>query len=99
MKYLVSALNIVSALAALTAAILWWRASVRLVRSDYDGPMAGEYVSFHGGRGPVAVAPNGVRFEVVATLALQAKLNSLAAKAAAVAALLQGINALLPPLG
>jgi len=96
MKSLSFVLNIVSAMFAFTAAILWWQASVRLVRSNYDGPMASEYTAFHGGRGPVAVATNGEHFDVIPTLNLQSRLNSWAAKAAAVAAMFQGINALLP---
>jgi len=45
MKSIALMLNILLAVAALIVAYLWWRASVDLVRSDYDGQMASDYGS------------------------------------------------------
>lgn len=68
MKYLSFALNIMSAVFAFAAAILWWLASVRVVRSDYDGPMESAYQGFMGGRDSVGMTPDGERFDLIATL-------------------------------
>jgi len=95
MKYLLFILNIASAILAFVAAALWWQASIRIVRSDYDGPMESSYIGFLGGRDSVGKTPDGTRFEVIATLLQQSRFNSWAAKAAALAAILQGINVLI----
>lgn len=87
-----------SALAAFAAALLWWWASVATVESDYDGtfPKDVTYLTFHGARGPVQRAKNGKIIDITATAALQGRLSSFAAQAAAVAAVLQGVTIMLP---
>lgn len=95
MKTLFVSLNVLSALAAFVAAVLWWRSSVCFVRSDYDGPMDSAYLAFMGGRDSVGMTPSGERFDVIATLNLQSRHNAWAAGAAAIAAVLQAANTLL----
>lgn len=92
MENLAATLNILSAIAALTAAGLWWWASHAIVPSDYAEPVAdgARYVAFHG-RQPVGITPSGKRYEFLETLELQGRLNTYAAATAAAAALLQGL--------
>ena len=101
MDTLAKIINIASAVAAFVAAILWWRASKATAPSDYTGdvPEGVPYLTFHGDRGPIEITKSGKRIDVTATLRLQGKLNSYAAAAAAVAALLQGLSLLLPGKG
>ncbi len=61
----------------------------------YDGPMESAYQGFMGGRDSVGMTPDGERFNLIATLNAQSRLNSWATRAAAVAAVLQSLNVLI----
>lgn len=90
--------NYASAGFAFCAAGLWFWASRAEAESDYTGAIqpGAKHINFHGGYGPILVKSSGKRVDLNATAALQGRLNSYAAAAAGVAAILQGIALALP---
>lgn len=91
LKSLKAVANMVAAVAALIAAVLWYRASVVIVRpqesQDRDGWESAQLIVEHEKTGP---------FDPFLTNIEQSRLNKWAAAAASVAALLQGIVLLIP---
>jgi len=86
-------LNYLSAGAAVVAAGLWFLSSVATVESDYKGDLGNEpgvKISW-GDWNPIKLLKNGRRIDIVRSLDRQGKLNSCAAFAAGVAAILQAI--------
>jgi hypothetical protein len=87
------ALNYLSAGAAFIAAALWFWSSVAKVESKYKEnlPEGVKFLNFHGGQGPIKIEKDGKRIDVIASLDWQSRLNSYAAFAAGIAAILQSI--------
>lgn len=90
-KYIRAVLNVVAAIAALVAAVLWYRASVVVVRPsesvDRDGWVSAQITVEHEGTGPFDPFLTGIE---------QSRMNKWAALAASIAALLQAIALFIP---
>lgn len=90
-KDIKAAMNIGAAIAAFVASVLWWRASIAIVRPqesiDRDGWESAQITVEHTTTGPFDPFLTGIE---------QSRMNKWAAMAASLAALLQGVSLLIP---